>query len=78
MNKIGHPTYITNYKFSLIVIADGIESVHGPPLYNSSILDQLQRSVKAIELCCVDNEIINTVTLQVFMPIRQVCQLKVE
>ena len=37
------------------------------------LLDQLQSSIKAVKFYCGDNDIQNNVTLQVFMPICQVC-----
>ena len=43
-------------------------------LDSSSLLDQLQCSIKSVKFWCGDNDIINNVTLQLFLPIRQLCQ----
>ena len=43
-------------------------------LYSNSLLEQLQHSIKAVKFWCGDNAILNNVTLQVFLPIRQLCQ----
>ena len=69
MNKIGHPTYLSNDKESLIVAAAEIEGGHGLPLDSNSILDQLKHLIKAVKWWCVDNEIINDVTPQVFLQV---------
>ena len=45
-------------------------------LDSNSILEQSQRFSKAVLFWCDDNDILNNVTLQVFLPIRQVCQQK--
>ena len=58
----------------MIVTAANIEVVHDPSLDSNYILDPLQRSINAVKLLCGDNEIINDVTLQVFLPSHQVCQ----
>ena len=42
-------------------------------LYSNSVLDQLQRSIKAGKFWCGDNDILNNVTLQLFLIIHQVC-----
>ena len=78
MNKIGYPTYLSNYKESLLFTASDIEVCHGPSLDSNSILDHLQRSIKAVKFWCGDNEILNNVTLQVFLIIRQLCEWKGE
>ena len=69
MNKMVHPTYLGNEKESLIVAAADIEGFHGVPLGSNSILDQLQRDIKAVKFFCGDNYILDNVTPQVFTPI---------
>ena len=41
-------------------------------LDRNSILDQLQRSIKAVKFWCGYNDTLNNVTLKLFDPIRQV------
>ena len=36
-------------------------------LDSNSLLDQLQRSIKAVKFWCDDNDILNNVTVQLFM-----------
>ena len=58
MNKIGSPTYLSKKKEYLVVTAADIEGGHvrhGPRLDSSYILEQLQRSIKAVNFCCGDN-----------------------
>ena len=43
-------------------------------LDSNSLLDQLQHSIKAVKFGCGDNDILNNVTLQLFMPICKVCE----
>ena len=50
-----------------------IEGVHGLPLDGNYLLGKLQHVIKAIKLWCGDNEILNSVTPQVFMPSCQAC-----
>ena len=78
MNKIVHPTYLSNEKKYLVVASADIEGVHGIPLDSTYILDHLQRDIKAVKFCCGDNYILDNVTLQVFTPNCKKCQWKVE
>ena len=55
MNKIGHPTYLSNYRESLIFPADDIECGNGPPLESNYLLDKLQHSINSVNLWCGDN-----------------------
>ena len=45
-------------------------------LDSNYLLDQLQRYTKAVKFWCGDNDILNNVNLQIFLPICQVCYLK--
>ena len=74
MNKIGLPTFLSNNKEYLIVTAADIEGGHGPPLGGNCLLGKLQRSIKPVNFWCGDNDILNNITLQVFMPSCKVCQ----
>ena len=78
MNKIGLLTYLSNDKESLIVAADDIEGGNGLIMDIIYILDLWQIVKKSVKCWCGDNEILNTVTPQVFMPSHQYCQQKVE
>ena len=42
-------------------------------LDSNSLWDQLQCSIKAVKCWFVDNDIMNNFTLQLFVPICQVC-----
>ena len=42
-------------------------------LDSSSLLDQLKCSIKDVKFWCGDNDILNGVTLQLFLSICQVC-----
>ena len=59
---------------SLIVQAADIEGVHGLPLESNSLLGKFQCVIKAFNFGCGNNDILNNVTPQVFMPSRQACQ----
>ena len=62
MNKVDIPTYLSNNKESLIVATTDIQGGHGPPLDSNSILEQLQRVIKAFKCWYGDNYILNNVT----------------
>ena len=47
-------------------------------LDSNSLLDQLQRSIKDVKFWCGNNEILKNATLQVFLPIFQVYEWKVD
>ena len=78
MNKICLPNYLINDKEYLIVAADEIEGYHGLPLDSNSILELLQRVIKAVKFWCGDNDIIDNFTPQLLPPSHQMCQLKGE
>ena len=71
MNKIGRPTYLSNEKESLTVVAADIEGAHVLTMDSNYLLYLLQRVIKAVNCWCGDNYILNNVTPQVFMPSRQ-------
>ena len=74
MNKVGRPTYLSNDKESLIVSYHDIEGGSGLPLDINSPSEQLQLVTKAVKFLCVNNDILNNVTPQVFTPSRQAGQ----
>ena len=57
MKKSGFPTYLSQYKDSLMVASSEIEVAHGPPLDSQYLLDQVQRVNKAIKGHPGDNNI---------------------
>ena len=52
MKKIGHPSYLSNDKGSLIVAAADIEGGHGLPLDSTYILDQFHIFIKVFRFLC--------------------------
>ena len=60
--KIGQPTYLSNYKYYLIVASVEIGGGHGLPLVSNSLLEQFQNVVKAFKFWCGDNDILNNST----------------
>ena len=74
MNKIGRPTYLSNYKESLMVAAAYIEGGNCLPLDSTYILGHLKHVINSIKFWCGNNDIINNFTPQVFPPSRQTCQ----
>ena len=76
MNKIGLRTYISYDKEYLIVTAADIEGFHDPTLDRNALVEKLQCIINTVKFWCVDNYIIKNVTLQLFTPISQACQLK--
>ena len=57
MKKSGFPTYLSQYKDSLMVASSEIEGAHGLPLDSQYLSDQLQRVNKAIKGHPGDNDI---------------------
>ena len=76
MNKIGHPTYLSNAKESLIVAAADIEGGHGLTMDSNYLLELLQRVIKTVKCWHGDNDGLNNFTPQVFPSSCQLCQLK--
>ena len=74
MNKIFHPTYLSNNKEYLLVTAADTEGGNGPPLDSNYLSEKLQLPIKYIKLWCGNNKILDNFTLQVFLPSHQVCQ----
>ena len=74
MNKISHPTCLSNYRDSLRVSSSEIEGGRGLPLDSNYKLGQFQHSIKSAKLLCGDNDILNNFTPQLFPPSRQECQ----
>ena len=62
----------------MIVATDDIGGGHHLTLDINSILEQLQRVIKAVKFWCGDNEILNNATPQVFLLNCQACQRKGE
>ena len=74
MNKVGCPTYLGSEKGYLIVAAADIEGGHSLPLEINSLLDKLQHVIKAVNLQCGDNDILDNFDPQVLPPSLQACQ----
>ena len=49
MNKIGRPTYLSNYKEYLIFSDADIEGGHGLPLDSNYTLEKLHHFIKAVK-----------------------------
>ena len=66
-------TFITHQVYDGLVLLSALVLDTSNNLGINSLLEQLQRSIKAVKFWCGDDKILNNVTLKFFLPILQVC-----